>query len=722
MEIDELPGIGPSTVNKLREQGFLTVEAIAAASIGNLKEAGIGNGPAAKLIKAAQKAACIGFMTGEEYMEKRKQVGKITTCSNELNNLLGGGVETQAITELFGEFGSGKTQIAHQLAVAVQLPVEKGGLGGTAAYIDTESTFRGDRIISMAKALGLDPTETLKNIITTKAYNSDHQMLLVDKTVEEVAKRNIRLVIIDSVTAHFRAEFTGRGELATRQQKLNRYLHDLQRKLADNYNIAVLLTNQVMANPGLMFGDPTTPVGGHVLAHFCVGTESLILTQNGLKRIDQLTLKDKIYNGNKFINILSKGSVMNEEAFEIRANGIIIATAEHKFPVFVNGKIVDKKVKDLNVGDLLISTKKINISSELTNLNTKAKKLACLSSKCSKKIKESLKGRFKVNKELEEFTGITIRQLRRIINQSYPTDKDKLKRLITYALNRDITDFDFKLVYTNKHKNVRLPNKINKTTVRLFAAWLCDADKRDKHLVRIKKDSKDYLEYLAGIITNEYGLKTSLTKIKNKNCYQLVINSVKLVRMLKNIDINKLILLDNELILEFCAAMIDGNDSICKTHITFSQVNIGLINILQMLLLKLGIQSTIRREKQNNNFNVTQFCFSLNILSPGNHILIDAMKNKLKTNRAFGLKQNKKIPIITHAIKDIIPVGIKEVIDITVEGDYFLCNGIITHNSTFRIKLRKSKGISRVAKLIDSPNLPNCEVIFSVSEDGIRDI
>jgi len=192
--------------------------------------------------------------------------------------------------------------------------------------------------------------------------------------------------------------------------------------------------------------------------------------------------------------------------------------------------------------------------------------------------------------------------------------------------------------------------------------------------------------------------------------------------MLKNIDINKLILLDNELILEFCAAMIDGNDSICKTHITFSQVNIGLINILQMLLLKLGIQSTIRREKQNNNFNVTQFCFSLNILSPGNHILIDAMKNKLKTNRAFGLKQNKKIPIITHAIKDIIPVGIKKVIDITVEGDYFLCNGIITHNSTFRIKLRKSKGISRVAKLIDSPNLPNCEVIFSVSEDGIRDI
>ncbi len=306
MEIEDLPGIGPSTAEKLREEGFLTVEAIAAASVGDLKEAGVGDAAALKLIKAAQKAAEIGFVTGIDVREKRKSVGRLTTCSKELNNLLGGGVETQAITELFGEFGSGKTQIAHQFAVTVQLPEEKGGLNGSAVYIDTENTFRPDRIEAMAIGLDLDPEEVLKNIQVARAYNSDHQMLLVEKAAEMAKEKNIRFVAVDSLTSHFRAEYNGRGELAGRQQKLNRHMHELQRKLADLHNIAVVVTNQVMANPAMMFGDPTTPIGGHIVGHASTFRVRLRKSK-GNKRIARLIDSPNLPEGECVFEVTGEG-------------------------------------------------------------------------------------------------------------------------------------------------------------------------------------------------------------------------------------------------------------------------------------------------------------------------------------------------------------------------------------------------------------------------------
>jgi len=306
MEIEDLPGIGPSTAEKLKEEGYLSVEAIAASSIGDLKDVGIGEAAALKLIKAAQKSADIGYMTGLDVKEKRKSVGRLTTCSEELNNLLGGGVETQAITEVYGDFGSGKTQIAHQLAVTVQLPEDKGGLNGSAVYIDTENTFRPDRIENMAKALGLDPEEVLKNIQVARAYNSDHQMLLADKASEMAKEKNVRFVAVDSLTAHFRAEYSGRGELAGRQQKLNRHMHILQRKLADLHNIAVLVTNQVMANPAMMFGDPTTPIGGHIVGH--ASTFRIRLRKSkGNKRIARLVDSPNLPEGECVFEVSGEG-------------------------------------------------------------------------------------------------------------------------------------------------------------------------------------------------------------------------------------------------------------------------------------------------------------------------------------------------------------------------------------------------------------------------------
>lgn len=226
----------------------------------------VGKSTAQKIIDSARVLLKIGFETADTIYEKRKVVGRITSGSKSLDSLIGGGVETQSITEVFGSFRSGKTQIAHQLAVSVQLSADKGGLNGKALYIDCEGTFRPERIVQMATAVDLDPKKALKNIWCARAYNSDHQMLLCQQASDLIKKENLKLIVVDSVMSHFRAEYIGREMLARRQQKLNKHLHMLQR-MADIENVAVFITNQVMAKPDTFFGDPTEPVGGHILAH-----------------------------------------------------------------------------------------------------------------------------------------------------------------------------------------------------------------------------------------------------------------------------------------------------------------------------------------------------------------------------------------------------------------------------------------------------------------------
>lgn len=267
-DIEELPGVGPKIAEKLKESGFEDLMAIAATSAGELATAAdVGTETAGKIIAGARDKLKMGFETASSVMKKREAITKITTGSPSLDALLGGGIETQAITEAHGAFGSGKSQLAHQLAVTVQLPKDKGGLNGKAVFIDTEQTFRPERIKDMAEALGMDTKKVLDNVFAARAYNSDHQILLCDK-VEELIKEQpqIKLVIVDSLISAFRADYIGRGTLANRQQKLNRHLHKLQR-LADVYDLAIYVTNQVMSRPDVLFGDPTTPVGGHILGH-----------------------------------------------------------------------------------------------------------------------------------------------------------------------------------------------------------------------------------------------------------------------------------------------------------------------------------------------------------------------------------------------------------------------------------------------------------------------
>jgi DNA repair protein RadA len=267
LTIDDIPGVGEKIGEKLKNIGYTDLMVIAVTSPSELATiAEIGEGQASKIISSIREKLDIGFETADKILEKRTTVAKITTGSESLDSLLGGGVETQAITEAYGQFGSGKSQLGFQLACAVQLPKDKGGLDGACLFIDTEHTFRPERIVQIAKHLGLDPDKVLKNIHVARAFNSEHQILLIDKAPEMIEEKRIKLIVIDSITSHFRSDFVGRGELAPRQQKLNKHLHALQR-FADAYNVAVYITNQVMFDPSVMFGDPVRAIGGAVLGH-----------------------------------------------------------------------------------------------------------------------------------------------------------------------------------------------------------------------------------------------------------------------------------------------------------------------------------------------------------------------------------------------------------------------------------------------------------------------
>ncbi len=305
-EISKLPGVGEKTAEKLKEAGYDDAMAIAAASPGELMgAAGVGEETAAKIISGARDSMQMGFEPATNVMKKRQSIGKITTGSKSLDDLLGGGVETQAIVEAHGAFGSGKSQLAHQLAVTVQLPKEKGGMGAKAIFIDTENTFRPERIMDMAKAYGLDPKKTLDNVLVARAYNSDHQMLLVEKADEFIKKNDVKIIIVDSLTSAFRADYTGRGNLANRQQRLNRHLHKLQR-LADINNLAIYVTNQVMSRPDVLFGDPTTPIGGHILGH--QATFRLYLRKSkGEKRIAKLIDSPCLPEGETIVKVITDG-------------------------------------------------------------------------------------------------------------------------------------------------------------------------------------------------------------------------------------------------------------------------------------------------------------------------------------------------------------------------------------------------------------------------------
>lgn len=263
-------GIAAADVKKLKEAGYCTVEAVAYSAkkdLVNIK--GISDAKVDKITEAATKLVPMGFTSAKQMHEQRAELIQITTGSKELDNILEGGIETGSITEIYGEFRTGKSQLCHTLCVTCQLPLEQGGGEGKALYIDAEGTFRPQRLLQIAEKYGLNGADVLDNVAYARAYNTDHQSKLLMEAASMMADTRFALMIVDSATALYRTDYSGRGELSARQVHLARFLRSLQ-KMADEFGVAVVLTNQVVAqvDGSAMFAGPQSkPIGGNIMAH-----------------------------------------------------------------------------------------------------------------------------------------------------------------------------------------------------------------------------------------------------------------------------------------------------------------------------------------------------------------------------------------------------------------------------------------------------------------------
>src|SRR5215216_5865494 len=262
LEIQDIEGVGPSTARKLKEAGIVSVMDLAVASsdelaidINSSKETAATFNMAAQRLLRESNILEKEFVTAESALEKRKALMRCSTGSRALDELLLGGIAPQ--------------------------PREAGGLNGGVIYIDTEGTFRPERLNQIARARDLEPSHVLKNVAVCKVYNSSHLELIIKDLGKYISDFNAKLVVIDSIISLHRAEFAGRGTLADRQQRLNNLLHKVIR-LAEIFNIAVVITNQVQSSPDTFFGDPTKAAGGNVLGH--ASTYRIYLRKSGENR------------------------------------------------------------------------------------------------------------------------------------------------------------------------------------------------------------------------------------------------------------------------------------------------------------------------------------------------------------------------------------------------------------------------------------------------------
>jgi DNA repair protein RadA len=311
--VNKIPGIGPAVSEKLMTAGYLTLAAVAHASPYELVEhCEIGEQTAKRLISAARSQIGVGFKSAKALLESRQKLQMIPTGSKALDTLLKGGIETSSLTEISGEFRTGKTQICFQLCVMTAMSKKKGGLESGVIFIDTEGTFRPERIVQICNRFEADPDEVLSRIHVGRAYNSDHQMVLVLESPRLIKEKNVKLMIIDSLTSHFRAEFTGRGSLLERQQKLNKYLHQLLR-LGEVYDIATVATNQVLSKPDVLYGETIFPIGGNIVAHSCT-TRIFLRKGKGDKRIARVIDSPHIPEIETIFSITEQGIVDIEDS------------------------------------------------------------------------------------------------------------------------------------------------------------------------------------------------------------------------------------------------------------------------------------------------------------------------------------------------------------------------------------------------------------------------
>ena len=796
-EIEDIPGVGSTTAKKLRTAGFEDPMGIATSNPVSLADVcEIGENTARKIIQAARTHLKMDFVSGLDMVEKMKTIEKMTTGSKEFDKLLGGGVETQSITEAYGAYGSGKSQLAFQLAINAQLPKEEGGLDGMAVWVDTEGTFRPNRIIQIAKAKGLDPQKVLENIKVARAFSADHQILLIEKLPELFKKhQNIRLIIVDSLTAIFRSEYVGRGTLAERQQKLNKHVHSLQR-LADRYNVAIYVTNQVMSKPDTFFGDPTQAIGGHVLGHACLAGDTFIQLADGkIKHIKDVAKNNKFITlNNKFQNIdtNSNGCFVRrdiKEVYDITADSKITCSPEHKFFRLEGLKIKEVTAKELKEGDKLLSMSNLDVNGTSEELpEIEIEHLVFFPKDKAGWIKNQLSSQGFSREQIAGAMNIKPRQLRRVFNQSYPTHASNVDAL-SFATGYDATEL-IEPIFTNKHKNVKISNEFNMEICQLLGYFLGDGNIY-KNTIEFKDQRKNVLSEYKKLIKEASNLDSNLSPVKNKNCYKLRVNNKYFAELMDLIssDYTKLASLPNEMVASFIKGFTDAEGYVSKSRprVSIAQKNEDILVFIQLLLKRFDIKSCIRESKRASILlidgrEIVKFAEYINVTAPDKRTLLDKwvkhcknthtkeiiplnrklIWNMLKNEGIYPSKYMKSRPdsyknihinelskIAEIIDKTKIDSKLKNLIKGIVYGDVeftkvrkikirknsdplydisipkfkkYIANGFVVHNSTYRIYLRHSKGEKRVAKLVDSPCLPEGECAFKITENGLEDL
>ncbi|MEK6847342.1 MAG: DNA repair and recombination protein RadA [Nanoarchaeota archaeon] len=806
-KLTDIPGIGPGVASKLEAAGIYDLMGLAVMSPPVLSElAGVGEAVARKAIQAARGMMKLGFMDGMEFDKRRAEVFYVTTGSKNLNDLFGGkGIESRAITEAYGAFGSGKTQLGLTIAVNVQMPKEQGGAGGKAVYIDTEGTFRPDRIRQIAEGIGANPEKVLKNILVARAFNSDHQILLLDKITEMIKEQNepIKLVIVDSLTAHFRAEFSGRGQLADRQQKLNKYLHHLM-KLAEQHNVAIYVTNQVMANPAMMFGDPTTAIGGNIVGHACLTGDSLIQLADG----NIIEIRD-VKEGNKVISAnLAKVNLDKEDnenvfvnpdvkqIFTIKTNAQINCSGLHRFFTVDNFSIAEKESQDLKVGDFIAQAGRLDIEGEERTIpQFKLKRIGRLSKEDSNALKEKIFSEGITRNNICKNIGITPRQFRRVLNQEYPTSFEVLENLQNYFPGQQLVQLVPFL--SHKHRNLTIPQLLSPQLGQIFGYFIGDGNFEGRGL-RFRDARVEVLQYYRGLFKELFNIEGRISKMSSKNCFTLNINSREirdLFELMIPTILHEVGKSSNEVVRVFIKGFFDAEGHVNKkrAYVSAVQKDPTVLRYLQLFLLRMGVRSTIKFDIGAKKMNVLRIIDKdvENYLQIGftaqdkQKILLDTVLKSKKSytyelmpvrraelrrllencglnysnfikprpenyswvsrkelENAFKILMNcaikdkqirQKVNFIAYLLRS--EIRFERIRDILVKNNNgallydfsvpinqnYLANGFIVHNSTYRVYLRRGKQGSRVAKMIDAPNLPENEAAFFLTQHGIRD-
>ena len=727
--IESLPGVGSATAEKLREAGYSSIESIAVATVAELCEtAEIGEAQAKRMIAAAREMAEIGvFITADKVLERRQRLGWITTGSKQLDSLLGGGVETQAVTELFGEFGAGKSQLAHQLCVNVQLPPERGGLSAKAVFIDTENTFRPERIRDMALGLELDPTQTLQNILVARSFNTDQQMLIAERVDEIIEREGARLMVIDCVHPSTNIQMAD-GTLAKP--------HEVP-----------------MKNPLLSFEDMTNPASLPIPA---------------------------IHTG------LTK--VLPESALVIRtATREITVTPNHRFFLIGERGIVEKKAKHLKVNDHVAIIKKIGIEGKAT-FGTGASNFfgyflgdGTVSGRSVHLCDECVSLLRLHRKMLRKIWGIESRIKNYGGEQRLEINSTKLIKLLTESGLRAKSSLRKIPEWVFKSTDEEVASFLSG----LFDAEACVALHKNSRHVRFGSSSRELVEQVKYLLLR-FGVESShirTSKCKFGVTYELTIGeseslrnfatyigfshpakSRKLRTMLTRLSrrtTNDPIPVPPGLMRETRRKLGSRIHDLQKSGIQADKYERGTVVPQRKSIAKLVqlasskgiddsvisflislVNSEVVWAKVNSVIpisNVSEYYYDLAVPASENYIangfivhnsLTSHFRAEYTGREALAARQQKlaRHLLTLHRIADLKDIAIVATNQVQARPDMFfgdptrpIGGHVLAHSITTRIYLRKSKGGRRIARVVDSPSLPEIEAPFVILQEGIRD-